>query len=323
MTKPYTDYDSPWKEILEQFFPAFMEFFFPTAYRDIDWRKPHEFLDKELQKVVRKAATGRHTVDKLVKVWRKDGLEAWVLVHIEVQSQVDPHFDRRMYVMNYRLFDRYAQQVISLAVLSDDDATWRPQEYGYHLWGCEVGIRFPTVKLLDYAPQWAMLEQSTNPFAVVIMAHLQAQSTRRYPRNRLRSKIELVKALYARGYTRKQIGELFRFIDWVLALPEKYELQFEQAVKGLEEADRMRYVTSIERRAIQRGLEQGIEQGIVQGTRDNLFDILRLRFTILPEELSEQINQMADLTQLKVLLQAAVRVATLEDFERLLAIEKP
>lgn len=256
--------------------------------------------------------------DKLVKVWRKDATETWLLVHIEVQSQVDPHFERRMYVMNYRLFDRYAQQVISLAILGDDDATWRPQAYGYTLWECEVGIRFPTVKLLDYIAQWPMLEQSTNPFAVVIMAHLRAQSTRRYPKNRLRSKIELVKGLYARGYTRKQIVELFRFIDWILALPEKYELQFEQAVKGLEEADRMRYVTSIERRAIQRG----VEQGIVQGTRDNLFDILRLRFTTLPEELSDQINQMADLTQLKLLRQEAVRAATLEDFERSLTMEK-
>jgi hypothetical protein len=169
--------------------------------------------------------------------------------------------------------------------------TWlnRTQHYGYTLWGCEVGIRFPTIKLLDYADQWAMLEQSTNPFAIVVMAHLRAQSTRRYPQSRLRSKIELVKALYARGYTRKQVVELFRFIDWILASPEKYELQFDRAVKEIEEVDRMRYVTSIERRAIQRGreqeLEQGLEQGVLQATRDNLFDILRLKLTTMPEDL--------------------------------------
>lgn len=36
MAKQYMDYDSPWKEILEQFFPAFVEFFFPIAYNGLD-----------------------------------------------------------------------------------------------------------------------------------------------------------------------------------------------------------------------------------------------------------------------------------------------
>lgn len=157
---------------------------------------------------------------------------------------------------------------------------------------------------------------------VVIMAHLRAQSTRRYPQNRLRSKIELVKGLYVRGYTRKQILELFRFIDWILALPERYELQFEKTVKELEEADHMRYVTSIERRAIQRGLEQGIEQGATQATRDNIFEILHLRFSLIPQEVSEQISQIADLPQFKRFLQQAIRAETLEDFARTLASEK-
>jgi len=271
-----------------------------------------------LQKVVRKAETGRHTVDKLVKVWRKDGSEAWVLIHIEIQSQVDLLFDKRMYIINYRLFDRYDRPVVSLAVLGDDDPTWRPQHYGYELWGCEVGIRFPTIKLLDYADQWAMLQQSTNPFAIVVMAHLRAQSTQRYPHSRLRSKIELVKDLYARSYTRKQILELFRIIDWMLVLPEKYEIRFEQAVNEIEEADRMRYVTSIERRATQRGIEQGIEQGAVRATRDSLFAILQLKFPSPPQELIEQINQIADVEQLKLLIEQAVRAGTLEEFERVL-----
>ncbi len=48
-----TDYDSPWKEALERYLPAFLEFFFPEAYREICWGAGYEFLDKELQQVVR------------------------------------------------------------------------------------------------------------------------------------------------------------------------------------------------------------------------------------------------------------------------------
>ena len=46
-----TDYDSPWKEMLDGYFPAFMAFFFPEAYRDIDWDRGYESLDKELQQI--------------------------------------------------------------------------------------------------------------------------------------------------------------------------------------------------------------------------------------------------------------------------------
>jgi hypothetical protein len=44
-----TDFDSPWKEALEHYFPQFMAFFFPHAHGDIDWARGYEFLDKELQ----------------------------------------------------------------------------------------------------------------------------------------------------------------------------------------------------------------------------------------------------------------------------------
>jgi hypothetical protein len=39
--------------------------------------------------VVRDAELGRRLADKLVKVWRRDGEEVWVLIHIEVQGQVE------------------------------------------------------------------------------------------------------------------------------------------------------------------------------------------------------------------------------------------
>jgi len=149
MDEQRIDYDSPWKEMLERYFEKFMAFFFPEAYEDIDWLAPFEFLDAELQQVVRDAELGRRYADKLVKVRRKDGQEIWVLVHIEIQGWRDSDFAERMFVYNYRIFDRYQKKVASLAILADEHNEWRPDGFGYKLWGCEMGIRFPTVKLLD------------------------------------------------------------------------------------------------------------------------------------------------------------------------------
>lgn len=316
MARHRNDYDSPWKEIIEQFFPSFIAFFLPVAYSEIDWNTPYEFLDKELQRAVRRSTTGRRTVDKLVKVRRIDGRDAWVLVHIEVQSQAEQNFARRMYVLNSRIFDRFSEQVVSLAVLGDEHPDWRPKSYEYELWGFGVAIRFPIVKLLDYAVQWETLAQSDNPFAVVVMAHLKAKETQRNPQSRLRWKIALVKGMYDRGFTRKQVSELFRFIDWVLALPDKYEVQFEEAIKQIEEEQTMQYVTTIERRATRQGIEQGIEQGRLSSARDSVVEVLGLRFQPLPEDLIEQIMALTDLDFLKTLLRQATLAGSLEEFER-------
>lgn len=48
-------YDSPWKEALEEAFPEFVAFYFPDAHRQIDWSREHLFLDKEPRQVVRDA----------------------------------------------------------------------------------------------------------------------------------------------------------------------------------------------------------------------------------------------------------------------------
>ncbi len=94
------DYDSPWKEALDLYFEEFIGFFFPKAYRDIDWDKGYEFMDKEFQQIVRDAEVGKRLADQLVKVWRKDGKQTLVMVHIEVQSQYESDFAERMFVYN-------------------------------------------------------------------------------------------------------------------------------------------------------------------------------------------------------------------------------
>lgn len=53
MTNPQTEYDSPWKEILQLYFQDFLLFFFPQIHAEVDWTKEPVFLDKELQQVKR------------------------------------------------------------------------------------------------------------------------------------------------------------------------------------------------------------------------------------------------------------------------------
>ena len=100
---------------------------------------------------------------------------------MEVQAQEVAEFSRRMYICNSRLFERYNRLVASLAVLGDERPNWRPNRFGYGIWGCTLDFQFPVVKLLDYARDVAGLEAGSNPFAVVVLAHLKTQETRHDP----------------------------------------------------------------------------------------------------------------------------------------------
>lgn len=311
---PVMEQDSPWKEIIEHYFPDFTAFFFPAVYNGIDWTIPYDFLDKELQQVVRDAETGIRRVDKLVRVWLKGGMEAWVMIHIEIQGQQDKEFSKRMFVYNYRVFDRYDIPVVSLAVLTDANVNWRPFHYGYDILGCKVSLEFPIVKLLDYQPQWSELEKSKNPFAVVVMAHLTTQATRKDMKERYSAKLLLAKGLYQRGFDRKNILELFRFIDWIMALPEEMSEQFVEDMVQYESEIKMPYITSIERRGLRRGLEQGLEQGL----EISVLRILNRKFGEVPAEIEARIRNLP-LDALEPALDESLNAESLSDFEQRLS----
>jgi predicted transposase/invertase (TIGR01784 family) len=155
--------------------------------------------------------------------------------------------------------------------LGDERDTWRPEPFESDLWGCEVSFRFPIIKLIDYLPHWAELEASQNPFAIVVMAHLKTKETRNDSVARKEWKFKLTRLLYERGYERQDILNLFRFIDWILELPEDLKRSFRDDLEEYERENQMPYVTSIERM----GIEQGIEQGEDRATQKIALNLLR------------------------------------------------
>jgi hypothetical protein len=256
--------------------------------------------------VVREAETGKAYTDKLVKVWRRNGTEVWVLVHIEVQSQAQEEFAERMYIYNYRIYDRYRKPVVSLAILADEKEAWRPDGYREELWGCSVELRFPTVKLLDYRERIEELEENSNPFAVIVAAHLTTQETRRDGTGRYEGKLRIAKSLYRRGYSRQDILELFRLIDWMINLPEATEQEFKREIQRFEEENQMPYITSVERIARQ--------EGILQKAKEDVLEVLEVRFGEVPTEISQKINSIEDPEVLKTLHREAIAIESMEQF---------
>jgi hypothetical protein len=300
-----TDYDSPWKEALDSYFEVFLALLFPEVHAQIDWSRGYESLDKEFQQVAREAEVGRRYVDKLVKVWTKAGAECWMLVHVEVQTAREAEFPKRMYVYSYRIFDRCNRPVASLAVLADDDPNWRPDEFRQSLFGCETGIRFRPVKLLDFAAHEAALEASANPFAKVVLAHLKARQTHGDPVGRHAWKIRLVRGLYERGFSAKDVRELFRLIDWLMELPPTLNKVFWQEMATIQQERHMPFITTPQRIGRLEGMCEGIEVA------------LKIRFGEEGLKLMPEIRDIPEEEKLRAILKALETAASPEEVRRL------
>ncbi len=306
------DYDSPWKEAIERCFAEFLAFYFPEVHVQIDWSQPVEFLEQELRSVLYGSEPDKCVVDKLVRVKRLGGQHEWVVVHLEIQGQQQAAFAERMFVYHYRLYERYRQPLASLAVLADDSMNWRPESFAYEVFGCQLGLRFPVAKLLDWSGSDARLADSRNPFAIITRAHLATRDTRNDPDAREQAKVGLVRDLFRMGLDRRRVAELFRVIDWMLRLPKERELQIMNNLTNVKEDTAMRYLSSIERFAMEEGMEQGLQKGVRQGQAKALSRQLTNRFGTFPDWVQQKLVN-ATVADLDVWIDAVLDAKSIED----------
>ena len=200
--------------------------------------------------------------------------------------------------------------------------------------GIQISVKFPSVKLLDYAKQWDKLKASKNRFAIVVMAHLKTKETKGNYKSRKIWKMTLLKMLYEKGYKKQDIINLFGFIDWLMRLPKELEKSFIEEISQHEEDKKMPYITSVERFGVEKGIQQGIlqgkQQGILQGIRQGkqqgkqqgmltsikevIIETLEIRFEKVPFSILQKINELNDIAKLKKIHKSAVTEPSIESF---------
>jgi hypothetical protein len=177
----------------------------------------------------------------------------------------------------------------------------------------EVEFRFPIIKLLDYAARRAELEESSNPFATVVLAHLDTQETVQDQGDRKDRKFRLIKRLRGRGWSDTQVRQLFKLIDWMMELPPPLADVFWNELKQYEEKEQVPFITTPERYGRIEGRAEGITKGIEA--------ILRVRFRDAGTQLMPEIRLINDAEQLEKILNAAETAASPEDLRKLWAGE--
>jgi hypothetical protein len=118
----------------------------------------------------------------------------------------------------------------------------------------------------------------------------------------------LIKGLYERGLRAEDVRQLFRFIDWIMELPEAPERLVWEEITQYQEEKRMPFLTIAERIGMEKGLEKGLLKGIEE--------VLKLRFGEEALELMPEIRELQDPELLEAVLEAIAKAASPDQLRR-------
>ena len=213
--------DLLWKGIIRELFPWFVQYFFENWQQEIDLDRGFEFLDKELEQILPDSQAKGRRADVLVKVFSPQGKEFWFLVHVEVQGYHDEDFALRMYTIQYRLFDRYQKPVAALAIFTDSQPDFHPQNFGYQCLTTRLDYQFGTYKLLDHPPG-TEISKNENPFSLVMEAAWHGLTRGKLNDEELMEmKISLFRKLMESGFPKETIRGIFSFIKYYVSFDKK------------------------------------------------------------------------------------------------------
>ncbi|WP_367208859.1 Rpn family recombination-promoting nuclease/putative transposase [Sphingobacterium sp. R2] len=265
--------DPLWKAVLEQTFVHFLQFMFPEADGVFDFSRPFDYLDKEFESLFPPEANGKGVryVDKLVKVFLKEGGEQFVLCHIEVQSsKSNGDLAKRMFQYFYRISDRYKVPVTAIAILADGNKSYRPRVYIQQFMGTTLRYDFNSYKILDQDE--SALRANANPFSVVVLTALLAILHKNITDAQLKDiKHDLYEEMMAREMDKQTRQGLYDFLAYYVSFDNQDSLIiFEQELK--EKLGRSNTMGTREY-LLDKAEKQGIEKGKVEGEREKAIAI--------------------------------------------------
>ena len=282
LATPRQHHDTAWKDVVTRHLFAFLEFYFPSVFREIDTVTPPRFLDKELSRIIRTQSIPDRYADLLVEVRRATGSSRMVC-HVEVQGSPVADFEHRLFQYAYRIYDKVGVFPLTLVVLTDPRTHFRVQPFRAGVPGAELRLEFLSVKLLDYHKSGEDLWQMQTLFSAVTAIHLAVQRTDGEVRGLqsdgralrwFQTKLDLMRRIVRAGFDAACSADLLAFLDWLIALPPDLDAALLQETRTELGEETMPYVTSWERIATKRGYSAGQaagrEHGLAEGHAEGL-----------------------------------------------------
>ncbi|MBC7347636.1 MAG: Rpn family recombination-promoting nuclease/putative transposase [Clostridia bacterium] len=314
MAQDHIDHDRLFKELLETFFAAFMELFFPEASRAIDFGHV-KFLQQEVFTDL--TAGEKHEVDILVETRLKDepGL---ILVHIEPQAYVQKEFAERMYIYFSRLYEKYRRRILPVAVFAYDQARDEPDTFSLGFSFLDV-LRFRFYKLELKKLYWRDFIQSDNPVAAALLSKMGF-----LPEEKVRVRIEFLRMLTRMKLDPARMELIAAFFETYLKLSPQEEEEFDRQLGSVDQKEVeaiMQLTTSWHEKGRMEGRTEGVELGKLEETRTAILDFLESRFGECPAWVATSLEGLKELEQLKKLRREVFKADSLEEALAVLATD--
>ncbi|MFI5138453.1 MAG: hypothetical protein ACHQIM_11565 [Sphingobacteriales bacterium] len=262
--------DLLWKAALEDLSDDFLRFFYPDADKLFDLDKEFEYLDKELEQLFPPEDDNfaPRYVDKLVKVFTRNGQEEWILIHVEVQGYTDQDFAKRMFQYYYRILDKYDKPITAFAIFADTNKSFHPKYYEREFLGTKVYYAFNTYKIIDQDD--AKLEASNNPFAMAVLtAKLSLSRPALKDQQLLDLTFDLAKRLLTKQIPKEKIRILMNFLRHYMRFEnEEIIAKFEQEISILTERSSTMGIEEFL-------LDQAKKEGKKEGRKEERDDVIK------------------------------------------------
>ncbi|MDI6795174.1 MAG: hypothetical protein QME81_20300, partial [bacterium] len=103
-----------------------------------------------MKQLSKESVKGAKYVDKLVRIYLKNGGEQWILVHIEVQGSAKKEFSLRMFRYFYRIFDTHGRRIVSIAILTALKKGAAKGKYKLKAYDSGVEFQYLSFRLMGY-----------------------------------------------------------------------------------------------------------------------------------------------------------------------------
>ena len=260
-SKERADYDGMWKDAIERFLPRLLERVLPDLYADVDFSIRPEFLENELRDIAQFDNNPAVYVDELIRLILKNGGDAWILLHIEIQGPGGDPISGRMFNYMTLIHAHYHKLPVALAILTSRRPSEVIGEYSVeNPYGTKLSYTYNCFEV--YAQDDDKMLQSDNPFDLIFYAV--KNTSKNSQRKKYALLLKLVKILASKGWSEADRRDLFSFIVRTVNLTDT-ELQQKFVAEIKMGEDKMAELTFVEKYFKDEGIAEGRAEGIAIG----------------------------------------------------------
>ncbi len=295
--------DQLFKTILEGLLQDFLELFFPETAARLNFATLR-FVDKEIFANVPAGAV--READVVARLETREGDPEIVTVHVEIQSEHESDFPRRMFEYYSVLRLHYGLPVFPVVLYLRRGPSSKLAEYREALFGQELLLfRYHSIALARLSAEEYV---ETSPLGAALSALMSREKTR----DRVRLRLSMLERVVGSKLDQAVKYLLVNVIETFFVLSGEDAERYRRLVSRKE----YRAVQEVELtwadRLMEKGREEGREAGVVEGMRRSLLRQLTAKFGDLPKAVAARIESMS-VAELDSILERILTATALDE----------